>query len=223
MNTWKKLPSGDWGVQCPAPQRAGDVVTVTNRDGKAKRVTLGAQVDANNYGGIYAVAEAPKAEARTVGDLGGLLALFDRAKCNSPALVVAVPGPKDTEGKPTVAFTFRLNVASDRAKVPGSLNVIDGVPTPWGSDERPPWYGRVLRDGTYQPSRDANGKAEPITERLVALARDPAKAARESAKLTGRCIFCNTSLSAGPSTAVGYGETCASNYGLPWGEIDTPF
>jgi hypothetical protein len=79
------------------------------------------------------------------------------------------------------------------------------------------WLGRVLLDGTYQPSREANGRTEAITQRLRAFAADPAKVAAEHGRLTGCCCFCAKTLTDERSTAVGYGQTCAGHYGLPWG------
>lgn len=220
MNTWTKLDDGAWGVQCPTPHDVGATVTVTNKAGVSKTVVLGAKIKESFFGTVYAVGAAPKAAAVTVGELSGLLALFDRAKCNSPALVVAIPAEAD----PCRAlFTYRLSVAGETAKVPGSLTVTDGVAPDWNSGERREWFGRVLRSGVYEPSSSANGRADKIAASLKALALDPAKAARESARLTGKCIFCNIRLTQGKSTAVGYGETCAANYGLPWGEVDCPF
>jgi hypothetical protein len=35
--------------------------------------------------------------------------------------------------------------------------------------------------------------------------------------LMDKCCFCNKLLSDERSAAVGYGHTCATNWGLPWG------
>ena len=75
---------------------------------------------------------------------------------------------------------------------------------------------RVLRDGTYQA---AGLHGEAISARLKEFAASPAKIAADHDRLTGRCCFCNTVLSNDKSTAVGYGETCANHYGLPWGQV----
>jgi hypothetical protein len=79
------------------------------------------------------------------------------------------------------------------------------------------------RDGTYQPSNAANGRTEAITARLRAFAAEPARVAKDSARLTGRCCFCNLALKDERSTAVGYGATCADHFGLPWGERPAGF
>ena len=52
---------------------------------------------------------------------------------------------------------------------------------------------------------------------LQRLAADPAGVASKYGKMTGRCCFCHLQLTDAKSLAVGYGKTCAKNYGLPWG------
>ena len=83
------------------------------------------------------------------------------------------------------------------------------------------WLGRVTLDGSYQPARKANGRADAIARRLRELAQDPVKVAAEHGKLTGRCCFCNHRLGEGKdkrSVAVGYGPDCAEHFGLSWGK-----
>lgn len=211
MNYWKKY-QGDWCVACATLQEPGASVTVTNRAGDKKSVTLGERVAALGF--VYKVAAQAKPEAQNVGALDGVLALFAQARLHIkyPALVLAVP-TVDAEGKPVVDFLYRISVAGPGAQVPGSLTVLDGERTEEGRD----WLGRVLLDGTYEPSRKANGRSDKLAAHLRALAADPVNVAQTSAKLTGRCIFCNTALTDARSTAVGYGATCAAHWGMPWG------
>jgi hypothetical protein len=122
MNTWQK--DGDaWRVRCDTEQQPGAVVTVTTRDGRTKQVTLGERL--NRLGFIYAVADT-RPEATTVGDLAGVLALFDKARTHlkRPAIVLAVPGLPGVGfmacGEP-MPGTIRLSVAGDKARVPGSI------------------------------------------------------------------------------------------------------
>jgi hypothetical protein len=215
MNTWRKIGGDAWGVQCDAEHKPGETVTVTARSGTTKTVTLGARQ--NLLGFVYAV-ENTRPQAQAVGDLGGVLALFDKARehLKRPAIVLAVP--ELTSFNPD-QFTIRLSIAGERARVPGSITVLDGERTEEGRD----WFGRILRDGTYQPSREANGRTEAITRRLREFAAEPARVAKDSARLTGRCCFCNTALKDERSTAVGYGETCAAHFGLSWGERPAGF
>jgi hypothetical protein len=229
-NTWTKI-LGAWAVQCSQLQAPGDVVTVTNRAGESKTVTLGANIQTNKYGFVYAVAQAPKAaapQAQAVGDLGGVLALFARAKKNLkfPAICLGVPeidATQDVEG-----FAIRLTLAGPQAKVPGSITVttVDKVWNRFDQEEKREWLGRVTVDGAYQPARAANGRADAIARRLRELAQEPARVASEYGRLTACCAFCNKPLGGQDgnspegrkSLAVGYGRTCAKNYGLPWGE-----
>jgi Family of unknown function (DUF6011) len=152
---------------------------------------------------------APAPTAVNVGNLAGIQALFNKARqhLKFPAIVMSVPA---------AGLAIRINVAGPSARYPGSLNVTSGEkPSP---GERREWYGRVQRDGAYEPSAKAGPSALSISERLVAFAADPAGIAAEHGRLTGRCCFCNIALSDERSTNVGYGKTCAGHYGLPWGE-----
>jgi hypothetical protein len=147
-----------------------------------------------------------------VGDLGGVLALFDRAAAHlkRPAIVLAVPGVGNGE--------LRLSVAGERSSQPGTITVSET-----GQFESRLWYGRIQRSGAYQPSRDGGRHADAIVARLRALAQDPVGVASEFGRLTGRCCFCNRGLDDERSTAVGYGPVCADHYGLPWGAKPAQF
>jgi len=148
--------------------------------------------------------------AVNVGNMQGVVALFDRARAHlrRPAIVLSVPD---------LPHPVRLSVAGSTARVPGSINVVQADYT--GNDFRNrTWYGRVMQDGTFHPGRDVTAEnAARIATRLQALAADPVTVAAEHGRLTGRCCFCNRHLEDERSTAVGYGPTCAEHYGLPWG------
>lgn len=209
MNTFRKV--GDaWCVMTETKFEPGTTVAVNLRDGRSKTVTLGEQVGSYQDNFIYAVAQAAKSASTQVGDLSGVLALFAKAKehLKHPAVVLSVPG--------VAGLAIRLSVAGPRARVPGSITVLDAEKGIDGRD----WFGRILTDGTYQPSNSANGRTEAITARLREFASDPAKVAAEHGKLTGNCCFCNRGLQDERSTAVGYGPVCAVHYGLPWSHAD---
>jgi hypothetical protein len=138
----------------------------------------------------------------SLGDLAPLMALFDRAKARLkfPSIVMG-----DAAGA-----SYRLKLAGDKARVPGSVNVTSES----GSD----WYGRILTTGEFEASpRVATPPA--LVPALAAFARDPARAAGAHAKATGRCMFCALPIGEGAdprARAVGYGEVCAGNWGLPF-------
>ncbi|MDC7784783.1 DUF6011 domain-containing protein [Rhodoplanes sp. TEM] len=146
-------------------------------------------------------ANAPRPTPVQVGDLSSVIALFDRAgqHLRRPAIVLNCQG----------LGNVRLNVAGQRARVPGSLNVTDDGPY-----ESRRFYGRIHRDGTFEPSR---ASAPGLVDYLIRFARDPAGVAAEHGLMTGNCCFCRRTLTDERSTAVGYGPTCAEHYGLPWG------
>lgn len=200
-------------------------VQVTKANGERKSEVAGeliGKVEGRFPAFIYAIvkaAPAPAPAAQEIGDLSGVLALFAQAKVNLkfPKIVLQV----------SEYLTVRLSVAGDRAKVPGSINVsnleTNGNVDNYGNPEHD-WFGRVLTSGSYEPSRrtDAAVTAK-IASRLRELASEPAKVASEFGRLTGNCCFCNRALEDERSTAVGYGKTCAKNFGLPWGTAKQQF
>lgn len=149
-------------------------------------------------------ADEPAPEATDVGSVKGVVDLLERASqhLKRPAVIVRA---NDRD--------LRLNIAGANAKVPGSINVC----SLGGYDDRK-WYGRVTREGQFEPSRKFDETTQTaIAAALRAMANDPAKAAAEYGHLTGVCCFCRHKLDDPRSTAFGYGKTCAGHYGLPWG------
>ena len=203
MNTFRKHNDA-WVVQVLSGATTGDTVAVTLRNGGSKQVTLGARVgDA-----LYAVAaRAPAAAAEAVGDLSRIIAMFDRAQqhLRHPAIVL--------DG-------FRVNIAGQRAREPGSLTITSSERTqaPRAFAGRPgmqrEWLGRVTRAGMFEAGRNAPAG---LGEKLRRFAADPAGEAAAHGRMHGVCCFCNSPLRDERSTAVGYGPICADHFGLPWG------
>lgn len=229
MATFRKLPDGNWGVhvaptemiggngeddglgqgRAPVP---GSTVTVTKRSGEAQTVVLGELVSRNAMGWVFKIAPraaAPATPQVQVGNLSGIMALFDRARSHLryPAIVLSVPGHSGL---------VRISVAGPQARVPGSLNVasLDEY-----INDRRRWFGRVTRDGNF----DQREGGPAVAARLQQLAANPAAVASEHGRLTGRCCFCNRPLEDERSTAVGYGPVCADHFGLPWGSRPAEF
>ena len=157
-----------------------------------------------------------------VGDLGGIMALFDKAATHlkRPAIELGVPGfPMDR--------AIRVHVATDRAKFPGSLTLLTAANFDTGREfpERK-WLGRLHVGGTLEMGRNLTAEpdyAAAVESRLKAFAADPSKVGAADGLLTGRCCFCRKALTAEKSTAVGYGKKCASNFGLAWGAKPAEF
>lgn len=160
--------------------------------------------------------ETPETAAvRNVGDLTGILNLFAVATehLKSPAIELTVPGFEQA---------IRVSVATDRSRFPGSLSVLSAARDQMGDNGfmQRTWFGRVMQSGVFTPGRAINASyRDAVVERLREFARDPAKVASEEGKLNGRCCFCRQSLKDARSTAVGYGKTCARNFGVPWGAV----
>lgn len=154
-------------------------------------------------------ATAPPQESTTIGDsFKGVIELLDRAatRLKHPKLLVSVLGQD-----------LRLSIAGANAKVPGSITLTSADRTDHGVRD---WYGRVTREGVFEPSSAVDGKTQTaITAALKALAIDPAKAAADYGHLTGVCCFCGLALSDERSTKVGYGPVCATRWGMPWGHV----
>lgn len=148
-----------------------------------------------------ATSPAPERKEEHVGDLSGIIALFDKAKSSKlkyPAIVLYVEKIGD----------IKISIAGERAKVPGSLNVATNEG--YGSST---WYGRVKRDGMFEHS--LKQEAPPVlTEALREFAASPAEVAARHGKLTGCCCFCNRKLTDEKSVERGYGPVCAKAWGV---------
>jgi len=139
----------------------------------------------------------------TVGQMSGLLDLFKKAKENLKFPKITL----NVGGTPII-----LSVAGPNSKAPGHINVMGKGSYPYAA-----WYGRVSPAGVWaqghkQDSWEASG--ERVEKLLKDLSEDPAKTAMEYGKLSGNCCFCGAGLTDEHSTAVGYGRTCAKNWGL---------
>jgi hypothetical protein len=146
-----------------------------------------------------------------IGDLAGINALFDAARSHlkRPAIVLAAP-IEHHNGKGFIGEfdLLRLSVAGSNARVPDSINVTDGGDT---------WFGRILSSGDFEASPRVK-TPQHVVPALARFAAEPARVAKESAMLTGKCCFCNKTLTDERSTSVGYGPICAGHFNLPWGE-----
>jgi hypothetical protein len=169
-------------------------------------------------------ANQPEREKVEIGQLQGINALFEKAKSHlkSPAIVLSAGA--DADGVP---YLVRLTVAKPHHRMPGTINVTEHDDTKEWSELL--WYGRILKDGHFEISpkvsadQDSRENANFIVGQLKAFANDPVGVATAHGKLTGRCCFCHIALKDERSTAVGYGRTCAENWGLAWGARPVEF
>ena len=152
-----------------------------------------------------ATGTAPKQTEIKVGDVSGILGLFQTAAAHLKHPKIRL---RTADSRPVC-----LSVAGPNAKRPGTINVTDGQA--FGSSQ---FYGRVTTAGTWEVNPTFAGEASTsIAALLVALSADPAGVAAAYGKLTGNCCFCNTQLTDERSTDVGYGPVCAKKWGLAWG------
>lgn len=139
-----------------------------------------------------------------IGDFAPIMALFDTAleRLKRPAITLNMAG-----------LDIKLSVASERASRPGTINVAEPSER---MGERDRWFGRILKNGHFEVSPREN-IPQGLIAGLTRFAADPPGVAAEYGRLTGKCCFCNRALEDERSTRVGYGPTCADNYGMPWG------
>lgn len=212
MNTYRKMANGEWAVAMRTKGTPGDVVDVTLRDGRTRRVTLGpwlstAKIEPRDGEPFFLhfFRPAPDAQRETavVGDLAPMIAMFDRAArhLKFPAVVITVEG---------LQRGVRVSRAGPGSRFPGSINVV--------SEDSRSWFGRITLDGRFAPGSNLpTALTEPLLAALRAFAADPVRVASEYGRLTGRCCFCRLALKDERSTSAGYGKQCAENYGLQWG------
>jgi len=80
-------------------------------------------------------------------------------------------------------------------------------------------YGTIDLAGKFQKDNRAQPDiVKAVVEALTKFDADPLKVAKVEGQATNRCMFCARRLTDATSVEVGYGATCASNYGLPWGD-----
>ena len=133
-----------------------------------------------------------------VGDLSAVIKLMTDAKAS-------IKWPK-------IRFEdadIRLTISGDRAKVPGAVNVTSNA----GYGESV-WYGRIMTDGTFDPSFKVTDAVKDFLTNLAADVRGTVKA---HGKDTGNCCFCSRELTVEKSVQAGYGSVCAKTYSLPYG------
>lgn len=118
----------------------------------------------------------------------------------------------------------KLYLSGQKSRHPDTVNIV-AYPMAGGYREDV-WLGRILGDGTWHRPLNADEKlVEALMPVIRKVAEEPGVAASEFGKLTGRCCFCNRSLSdEDRSTQVGFGPVCAKKYGLQnfWKAGDGP-
>lgn len=141
-------------------------------------------------------------EAIAIPHGASLVAWFKEAKVKHPAVTIQ-----------TAHGPVRLKLCGAKSKKPGALAVTDGGP--YGANQ---FYGYVHPSGVFSSS---SGVPVHVGQVLKGLATDPIGYVAEHGKKSGACVFCGKSLTddtSGKSLEVGYGPTCAKNYGLPFGK-----
>lgn len=155
---------------------------------------------------VVKLANPEPQEQATVGSMAGVIELFNVAREHLKYPKIWLQFGAN--------YPLRLNVAGPGSKYRGSIQMTDGLGYHEGT-----YYGRISPEGevTFSRSLDRDEQHD-LLKVITRLAAEPAKVASEYGSLTGNCSFCRKPLSDERSTKVGYGKTCASHFGLPWGE-----
>jgi len=133
-------------------------------------------------------------------DASGIVALMDKAAKNlkAPKFVVSNVGR---------TVEIKVAMAGPRSKFAGRITVAAPV---FGKG----FFGTIA-DGEFKPTRSCTAAHRKL---LADFAADPEGMAAAHGHRTGQCCFCNKELTTVESTAVGFGPTCAKNFGLKWGK-----
>ena len=75
------------------------------------------------------------------------------------------------------------------------------------------YVGKIM-DGKFMPTNRCDAS---VSDKLMAIAKDPRGEAVGHGHLHGNCSMCRKRLSDPRSMKVGYGEICADKWGFPWG------
>lgn len=150
---------------------------------------------------IVAEHEAPKKAPVASEQMPRLRAMMDQA-----AKALKFPKIHLAAGEQPI----RLAVAGERSKAPGTIHITDGGP--YGQNT---YFGRISLEGGLFPSQ---AMTPEVLEALRRMDQDPEACATAHGHATGSCCFCNRELTDSRSVAMGYGPTCADNWGLAWGD-----
>jgi hypothetical protein len=121
----------------------------------------------------------------------------------STALSNGLKSPRITFN--TEAGKIQFSLAPATGKNPGCIYVkVDGE-----------YVGKILPNGTFQSVKFCSEVAAYLSD----LNLDVVGTVKAYGHRTGNCCFCARHLEDGRSVAVGYGPTCADNFGLPWGDV----
>lgn len=144
--------------------------------------------------------------AVSIGDVSGIKALFDRARCHlkAPGVVMSVPG----------VGVVKVSVQKENARRFAGKTVVQDYDKPYPHFQT---YGVINDQGGFEPKKGVT-IPDSLIPTLQSFAKDPVPYAAAYGRMTGRCCFCRNRLTDPRSTAQGWGPDCAENFGLPWGE-----
>jgi hypothetical protein len=194
----------DWLLSTSQPAEEGFLLDVWMQANQGQMLSLGQLKGVLNT----IVARERRAASRQTG------------YTNAAQMAPQAPGPLAAikNGRYRVEFEDGRSVAiriTDSEKYAGSRNVTVLV----GADDWQ-WTGTwITADGRRGGSAHAN-----VVDALNILANadDQLVYGKAFARMGNQCYICGRNLDTAESIDAGYGPTCADNYGLPWGQKNTP-
>jgi len=205
----REATSDQWGVKFNPPSKSYLAVSLLHGESfieaNLTSPVIDAIVAAVWESGLVPVADAggsfDRKDSTESVSVDGIMALFDATfgKIKYPKIRL-----KTEAGK-----KLALSRAGNRSKYAGQIMLTDG-----GSFGENVYYGRIDEGGKVFPAR---AMSDDVMETIRNLSADAVKVAGAHGHDTGQCCFCTRHLSDERSVTVGYGPTCAGNFGLPWG------
>jgi len=161
---------------------------------------------------LDSIVNAPAAEVPLKHDFKNIFDLFATASKNGlkwPKVALVYEMDKSGRSHPQHKKVL-IKVQGPNSRSPGALAlVVDGVG----------YCGCIHLDHTVFFNRAAAGVKDALLALMIEFNKDPKKMASDHGKLLSSCCYCRLPLSTAESLAVGYGDTCAKHWGLPWGKI----
>ena len=152
-------------------------------------------------------AESPRPAQQEVlvGDMHDLYQFFINARDHLKFPKLTIRLPDDT--------AVKLYMSGERSRYPDTINIV--LPDVYDDrNGRNVWLGRIHQDGRWELPYKQHECLPMVKDLVEALQQDAHGVAAAYGKHTGNCCFCLRGLSDERSTAVGYGRTCASHFGL---------
>lgn len=186
--------------------RYGDIITttLTNEEAFAR---VAAHADANNWLAFYV--------HRMANELGDGVPRFTHVVETIGCMFLYAIGQGLKKPRIRVAYNdirYRMYLSARGTLCIRAASLVPGAQNDWQAESYVGciWQGKLRADNMrpeWQDFMDTMVGSDDLTGFLAQCSKD-----------LGACCYCNQPLDHEYSKAVGYGETCAQRWGLPWGK-----